>query len=105
MDCLRLTIQAVTIKIRTIKTALHITKMKEHNQEGYQERRRKKSPQQHHTLQNQVHKNKNSTQVNFYSEMMQQQVKMVVVAFIIDISTLCVYVHSMCGGKSTMEYL
>lgn len=104
MDCLRLTIQADTIIIRMIKTALHITKMKEHDQERNQERRKKKSPAASH-ITDQVPKNKHSTLVNFYSEMMQLQVKMVVVVIIINISTPCVYVHSMYVSKSTIECL
>lgn len=63
--------------------------MKEHDQERNQGRRRK----------DQVPKNKNSTQVNFYSEMMQLQVKMVVVV-VVNISTLCAYVHSMCVASA-----
>lgn len=63
--------------------------MKEHDQERNQGRRRK----------DQVPKNKNSTQVNFYSEMMQLQVKMVV-AVVVNISTLCASVHSMCVASA-----
>lgn len=79
-----------------IKTTLHITKMKEHDWERNQGRRRKDL----------VPKNKNSAQVNFYSEMMQLQVKMVVVVVVVvNISTLCAYVHSMCVGKCIIECL
>lgn len=90
-----------------IKTALHTTKMKGHSLERNQTKEKKKSPAASH-IPDQVPKNKNSTQVNFDSEMIPLQVRMVVavaIAIIINIHTLCAYVHNVCVGLCAIKCL